>query len=530
MREKFIAKPRIFFKIKKSKNMKKMRSLLFYVVIFIAGCKPNLTSEEVKPRIIITSDGEVDDMNGFIRFLLYANEFDIEGLVYSSSQWHYAGDGEGTLFTSRMPNTARSYGERTELRWTGTTWMQDFINLYAEVYDNLLLHDATYPSPEYLKSLIRIGNIEFEGEMEKVTAGSELIKEILLDDKLGPVYVQVWGGTNTLARALKSIEEKYKGTPQWQEIQAKVSDKAVVYIILDQDVTFKEYILPNWPGIKVIYNISQPKGFAYNWRQIAPEQFHQYMDGNWFRENIKYNRGPLMARYFTYDDGQPVQGDYDVNYHDFELAPHYVSRGHIKYDLISEWDSPAWLYVLDFRVGLRHVDNPGFGGLGGRFEQSQITPSVWADRWEDVPTVTDLSSSTNEWNPSYPQMRWIPMLQNDFAARAEWCVNDYNNSNHPPVVKLNHPNDLNASIGELVKLSGTASDPDGDQLSYLWWQYLEPGSYENRVTIENANSKEASFIVPSDAAQGVTFHILLEVTDAGRHPLKRFQRIVVKVV
>lgn len=122
------------------------------------------------------------------------------------------------------------------------------------------------------------------------------------------------------------------------------------------------------------------------------------------------------------------------------------------------------------------------------------------------------------------------MLQNDFAARAEWCVNDYNNSNHPPVVKLNHPNDLNASIGELVKLSGTASDPDGDQLSYLWWQYLEPGSYENRVTIENANSKEASFIVPSDAAQGVTFHILLEVTDAGRHPLKRFQRIVVKVV
>ncbi|MCC5930281.1 MAG: DUF1593 domain-containing protein [Cyclobacteriaceae bacterium] len=510
--------------------MKKILGLMFFVLAFLAGCKTSDTLEEGKPRILITTDGEVDDMNGFLRFLLYSNEFDIQGLVYSSSQWHYAGDGEGTLFTSGMPNTASRYGERTELRWTGTEWMQDFIDLYAEVYDNLLLHDESYPSPDYLKSLIRVGNIEFEGEMEKVTEGSELIKEILLDDKPGPVYVQAWGGTNTLARALKSIEEKYKGTAHWQDIHTKVSDKAVVYIILDQDVTFKEYILPNWPGIKTIYNRSQPAGFAYSWREIAPEQFHQYMDGNWFRENIKYNRGPLMARYFTYDDGQRVEGDYDVDYHDFNLAPNYVERGHIRYDLISEWDTPAWLNVLDFRVGLRHVDNPGYGGLGGRFVQSQKNPGVWADIWEDVSTVTDYNSFTDEWNSSYPQMRWIPMLQNDFAARAEWCVKDYENANHPPIVKLNHPNELNAGIGDVVKLSGTATDPDGDLLNYLWWQYVEPGTYENKVAIENPKTKEASFVVPSDAASGDTFHIILEVTDSGKNPLTRFQRVVVTVV
>lgn len=60
------------------------------------------------------------------------------------------------------------------------------------------------------------------------------------------------------------IEGFVYSSSQWQEIHAKVSDKAVVYIILDQDVTFKKYILPNWPGIKTIYNHSQPKGFAYN--------------------------------------------------------------------------------------------------------------------------------------------------------------------------------------------------------------------------------------------------------------------------
>lgn len=122
------------------------------------------------------------------------------------------------------------------------------------------------------------------------------------------------------------------------------------------------------------------------------------------------------------------------------------------------------------------------------------------------------------------------MLQNDFAARAEWCVRDFENANHSPVVKLNHTNDLKARIGEEVTLSGTASDPDGDQLNYYWWQYVEPGTYENNVTLESAISKEAIFIVPSDSAPCDTFHIILEVTDTGRHPLTRFQRVVVKVV
>lgn len=122
------------------------------------------------------------------------------------------------------------------------------------------------------------------------------------------------------------------------------------------------------------------------------------------------------------------------------------------------------------------------------------------------------------------------MLQNDFAARAEWCVKDYESANHPPIVKLNHPNVLNASLGEEVKLSGTATDPDGDQLNYTWWQYVEPGTYENNVAIENANDKEASFVVPPDAVLGDTFHIILEVTDTGNHPLTRFQRVVVTVI
>ena len=55
-----------------------------------------MSPKSKKPRTIITTDGEIDDVDSFIRMLLYANEFNIEGLIYSSSQWHYKGDGKAT--------------------------------------------------------------------------------------------------------------------------------------------------------------------------------------------------------------------------------------------------------------------------------------------------------------------------------------------------------------------------------------------------------------------------------------------------
>jgi hypothetical protein len=108
-------------------------------------------------------------------------------MVYSSSEFHYKGDGKGTTFTSNMP-FSKPYGTRTNLRWMGTEWMQDFIDKYATVYDNLVKHDKNYPAPQYLKSIIYVGNIDFEGEMDHDTEGSDFIKNILLDNNDAPVY------------------------------------------------------------------------------------------------------------------------------------------------------------------------------------------------------------------------------------------------------------------------------------------------------------------------------------------------------
>ena len=168
-----------------------------------------------KARTVITTDGEVDDRDSVLRALLYANDMDIAGIVLTSSMYHYAGDAAKGL---------------EPYRWTGTDWIFDFLDAYAGVYDNLKAHDPAYPEPDYLKSVTCIGNISDKGEMEEVTEGSEFLKSLFLDEDERTLYVQTWGGTNTTARALKSIEEEYKDTDQWEAVRDKVNQKVVLYL------------------------------------------------------------------------------------------------------------------------------------------------------------------------------------------------------------------------------------------------------------------------------------------------------------
>ena len=59
--------------------------LLLLLAVFL------VSAADARPRVIVTSDGEIDDECSLVRFLLYANEWDIEGIVTSSSQYHWHG-------------------------------------------------------------------------------------------------------------------------------------------------------------------------------------------------------------------------------------------------------------------------------------------------------------------------------------------------------------------------------------------------------------------------------------------------------
>ena len=64
-----------------------------------------------KPRVVITQDPELDDVNTVIRALLYTADFKLEGLIYASATIHWKGDGKGTT----QYNAGR--GQQTSHRW-----------------------------------------------------------------------------------------------------------------------------------------------------------------------------------------------------------------------------------------------------------------------------------------------------------------------------------------------------------------------------------------------------------------------------
>jgi hypothetical protein len=126
--------------------------------------------------------------------------------------------------------------------------------------------------------------------------------------------------------------------------------------------------------------------------------------------------------------------------------------------------------------------------------------------------------------------RWSDALQNDFASRADWCVKSFEDANHPPVVVLGHAADLKVKPGAKIKLSAKGtSDPNGDKLSYRWWQYEEADTYSGTIEISNAEKQGASFTVPTDAGKGETIHIICEVTDDGTPQLTRYERVVIEL-
>ena len=220
-----------------------------------AALEEGAAEEDTRPRTIVTTDMECDDMASLIHMLLYANDLDIEGIVYTSSMWHWNGDGEHTLaetISSYIPFNDAEQGlefRPMELGWIETLLLED----YAEVYPNLVQHDPDYPTPGELVDSVKVGNIEFQGDMREATEGSDFIMNSILNDDPRTLYLQAWGGANTIARALLSIEEQYAGTEEWESLYQTISEKVVVISCGDQDNTYEDYIAVNWPDIQHIY-------------------------------------------------------------------------------------------------------------------------------------------------------------------------------------------------------------------------------------------------------------------------------------
>ncbi|QEG34166.1 DUF1593 domain-containing protein [Bythopirellula goksoeyrii] len=476
--------------------MKSHSTLCLLVTLFLSVCTYSYAAE-AKPRVLILTDieNEPDDAQSLVRLLTYANQFDIEGLVATTS-------------IHQQDKTAA---------WR----IKEIVDAYGQVQANLLLHEPDYPTAEYLRSVICEGRPEYGmnavGE-SKDSTGSELLISAVDRDDPRPLWVPVWGGPNVLAQALWKV----RATRSPEEL-AKFVAKLRVYTISDQDNS-GPWIRKTFPDLFYIASPGMHAGGAYHyatWSGISGDKFHgrftgadfSLVDNDWLDRNIRHNKGPLGAQH-----------------------PHT--------EFLMEGDTPSFLGLVN--NGLNSPENPNWGGWGGRYEFYTPRMQKWFQEPETRPfwtnAVDEVPGFDGNWHTSNHATiwRWRSAYQNDFAARIDWTTKPYEQANHPPVVRLGHATELGAKRGDKITLSAEGTtDPDGDELSYEWFYYGEAGSFTTSngrtgqpLEIKNFDQQQASFTVPDGRVMPPgtgTMHIILAVTDDGTPRLTRYQRVIVTV-
>lgn len=507
--------------------------------------------EEDRPRAIITTDVECDDMNSLMHLSLYFNEVDLEGIVYSASKYHFNGDGQHTLgdVTPNYlcegqavieTNTGSSQPDPnaktlTHYRDIPKGWIEDlWDNEYSEVYANLIKNDLNYPTPDYLKSITKYGNIDFEGDVRQDTDGSNLIKNAILDDDQRKLYVFSWGGVNTVVRALLSIADENKNSVDWAKIQKKVTDKVVISGNGQDNSWADNKIDELYPGI---VTMKTSKGYAAYFAPLCVTDDHDsknmtYMmattpdvnytfKGNWLNENIKSNHGALMGKYNLMGDG--TKYDNEPDRYQYGLNPTidwgyqgFPATTFEKYDFLAEGDSSGFMALLN--NGLRGMENGKYGSWAGIITYSnQPTEAI-----KDYNYLAGTEGNSN---------RFLLAYQQDWAARADWCVNDYSKCNHAPRITVENE-EIEVEAGKPVQLSATVVDPDGNNVSTSWWYYKEGSQYSGNasdIRVWSIESTQTGFTVPSDAKSGDFFNLVIEAKDNTETPMTRYNQVIVKV-
>jgi len=474
----------------RSITQRNIARFIFFAMLCLVGVS---ASAAENPRLFVLTDigGDPDDQMSMVRLMTYTNQIDIEGLA--------ATEVNGDVNPDRISRIVDAYGK---------------------VRDNLELHEPGYPTAKFLKERITQGlpidNMEAVGEGKDSPASEQLIQAVDRDDPR-PVWVTVWGGPNTLAQALWKVRE----TRSSEEVADFVS-KLRVYAISDQDNS-GPWIRKEFPELFYIVTpgINAGGGFHHaTWIAIGGDEFHGRFDGadfslvtnEWLDRHVR-EKGPLGAVY-------------------------------PEWEFMMEGDTPSFFNLID--NGLSNPERPDWGGWGGRYELYTPRTEGWFLEPETRPIWTNVQDEVlghdGEWHTTNHATiwRWRSAYQNDFSARMDWTIESYEDANHPPVPKLDHPARLQAKPGERVELSATAStDPDGDPLSFKWFCYGEAGT---RV-LSNARSGVMQKIVGDDKPKAWfnvktsrvmppgtgTMHIILAVTDHGEPRLTRYKRVIVSV-
>ena len=299
---------------------------------------------KLRPRVVISTDfppldvipggagigpaekrSDPDDVQSMVRFLLYSDEFDVEGLIASA----------GTF-----ANIARKQN------------ILDILDLYSQAFPNLSKHDSQYPTAEKLRAVTwqgrdnswgkDVGDIIGDG---RDSEASDAIIKVVDSPDPRPVWVCLWGGPREVAQAIWKVQK----TRSPAELDRFIGKLRIFMIGLEnktgQDGS-GQWLLDNFPNLFVV--VSQK---TY-WGMFAQKSPIGNLD--WINANIREGHGPLGAAY-------PRSG----------FNPSAPGQ--------QEGDTPSFLYLASAVRGLNDPENPAQPSWGGQFVRRDVAKKHWYD-------------------------------------------------------------------------------------------------------------------------------------------------------
>ena len=310
------------------------------VIMFLMLAPSSSVRADTRPRLIIETDigGDPDDEQSLVRFLLYANEFDVEGIICNREK---ARDGENL-------NPER----------TGIGIARAMVRAYGQCYRNLVKHDRRYPSPDTLLKRTIAGYTNSE-------KGVDLIIAAVNRSDPRPLWFCDWGTTDSgadesnLKRALDQVL-KERGPEGYARFKSRIR--------LSSADAFGDHTRRILPPFPIWVDTFRPQLEGKRW-------YHRFSaltataGGFDVQRDVLTGHGPLGALYPTNTTHRQKEGD-----------------------------TMSFLYLVP--TGMNDPDHPEWGSWAGRYGVNPAEdgrPYYWANQADDWQGTVHRDNTLKRW-------------------------------------------------------------------------------------------------------------------------------------
>ncbi len=313
-------------------------AILSLVLLCTAAISKAVAGERL--RVIVETDagGDPDDEQSLVRFLLYCNEWDVEGII------------------SNRPK-ARDI-ENLNSERTGLGIVQALVRAYGKCYANLAKHDSRYPTEKYLLKRT------VPGYRDTDRAVSLIIAAVDSPDPR-PIWYCDWGTVhegndeNNLKRALDRVLAE-RGPAGYARFKERIR--------LSSSDAFGDHTRKLAPPFKLWVDTFRPQQGGKRW-------YHRFSaltataGGFDLRRDVQTGHGPLGALY-------PANTTYAQK----------------------EGDTMTFLYLVP--TGMNDPAHPDWGSWAGRYGRNGeegSRPYYWANVQDEWNGSVDRDNTLRRW-------------------------------------------------------------------------------------------------------------------------------------